>query len=155
MKPANIVMNWGAQLMFERPVRKLGIHELILQLEQSTEQISEHLETCSDTPANHRLLSHLIGIERWGQRRIRVALGEPFLTEEYDHYRPPVEGLWDELIGEWEATRQATVDLASNLTNTSVPPDFKISHNQFGPLSIKGWLRYLDVHASSEGKHFK
>jgi hypothetical protein len=155
MKPANILMSWGAQLMIERPVRKLTILDLIQQLDESAKQISEHIEALSDTPANRRQLCHMIGIERWGQRRLRVALGEPFLTEEYGHYCPSSERSWDELKSEWGTTREATLALASDLTQVNLPPDLKVPHNQFGPLSIKGWLRYLDVNASSEGKQIK
>jgi len=30
----------------------------------------------------------VIGIERWGQRRLRMLLGEPPVSDEYDSYRP-------------------------------------------------------------------
>jgi hypothetical protein len=155
MKPVNILMSWGAQLMIERPVRKLTVHELVDQLDQSGKLITESMASYADTPANRRQLCHIIGIERWGQRRLRVALGEPFLTEEYDHYCPSSERSWDELKTEWSTTREATLILANDLSQADIPHDVKVLHNQFGPLSIKGWLRYLDVHASSEGKHIK
>jgi hypothetical protein len=155
MKPIDTLMSWGAQLLIERPARKLTLHELIDQLEQSGKQIVERVYSFPDTPANRRQLCHIIGIERWGQRRLRVALGEPFLTEEYDHYCPSSERSWDDLKDEWDNTREATLALARDLTQASLPPDVKVPHNQFGPLSIKGWLRYLDVHASSTGKHIK
>jgi hypothetical protein len=155
MKPTNIFMSWGAQLMYERPVRKLTVHELINQLDQSGKLISKSMASYPDTPANRRQLCHIIGIERWGQRRLRVALGEPLLIEEYDHYCPSSERSWEELKAEWGTTREATLALADDLTQASLPPDVKVPHNQFGPLSIKGWLRYLDVHASSTGKHIK
>jgi hypothetical protein len=155
MKPANILMRWGAQLMIERPVRKLSLAELIAQLEQSAKQITDNLDTCSDTINNRHFLGHIIGIERWGQRRLRVALGEPFLAEEFDHYRPSTDSTWDDLKEEWITTRQATITLASSLVQANVPSESKIIHNQYGPLSIKGWLRYLDVHASGEGKRVK
>ena len=155
MKLANRLMNWGAQVMIETPVRKLTIQELILQLEQSAVEILERLKASSDSPSNRRELCHIIGIERWGQRRLRVALGEPFLTEEYDHYRPSFECSWDDLIKDWDATRQGTLTLARDLDKVNTPPEFTISHNIYGPLSVKGWLRYLDLHASSEGKRIK
>ena len=148
-------MSWGAQLLFERPVRKLTIYELVDQLDQSGKQIAEHVYAFPDTPTNRHRLCHIIGIERWGQRRLRVALGEPFLSEEYDHYCPSSERSWDELKDEWGTTREATITLARDLTQANLAPDLKVSHNQYGPLSIKGWLRYLDVHASSERKQIK
>jgi hypothetical protein len=155
MKPTNILMHWGAQLVIEWPVRKLSLSELMAQLEQSAKQISENLGTCSDTINNCHLLGHVIGIERWGQRKLRVALGEPFLVEEYDHYRPSTDSSWDDLKAEWITTRQVTITLAGSLVQANVPSDSKIIHNQYGPLSIKGWLRYLDVHSTGEVKKFK
>lgn len=97
VKSINFLMRWGAQLIIERPAQKLSIPELAAQLEQSGKQLSERLLACTDTLPNRRQLCHLIGIERWSQRRLRIALGEPFLTEEYDHYRPSTERPWDEL----------------------------------------------------------
>jgi len=155
MQPKNFIMIWGAQLVIERPARKLTLEELILQLELSTKQMAERLKSCVDTHNNRRQLCHVVGIERWGQRRLRVALGEPFLTEEYDHYRPSVERSWHELLDEWNATRQATLALTRDLSQVKTDQELKISHNMYGPLSIKGWLRYLDIHASSEGKRIK
>lgn len=149
------LMKWEAQLIFERPVNRLSLSELTKQLQHSGNLITERLKTCADTPSNRRQICHLIGMERWGQRRLRVALGDPFLTEEYDHYRPSNERAWDELLAEWNITRQATLALIEDLSAVNLPDDIKIMHNQYGPLSVKAWLRYLDVHASSEGKRIK
>jgi hypothetical protein len=155
MKPTDILMNLGAHLILERPVRKLSLADLSTQLEQSGKQMTDHLAKCPDTPANRNQLSHMIGIERWGQRRLRVALGEPFLQEEYNHYCPSEERSWDELRVEADTTRRTTVELVQNITQANVPDALKIRHNQFGPLSVKAWLRYLDVHASGESKRIK
>jgi hypothetical protein len=155
MKIFTFLMRWGAQLVIERPVRNLTLRDLYHQLDQSRKQMDEQLAVCSDTSSNRRQLTHLIGIERWGQRRLRVALGEPFLLEEYDHYRPSNERTWDELKNEWENTRQGTLNLVNQLIQAILPEGVKVIHNQYGPLSIKAWLRYLDVHASSEGKRIK
>lgn len=155
MRPASLFTRWGAQLVFERPVRKLSLSDLTEQLEQSGKHISEWLNAAEINYTNRRHLCHLIGIERWGQRRIRVAIGEPFLEEEYDHYRPSQDRPWEELKAEWDLTRQATISLIAGLNETNFPTDIKIVHNQYGPLSVKAWLRYLDVHASSEGRKLK
>ena len=138
--------------MLEGPVKKLSIPELSSQLGQSGNQLTERLATCGDTQVNRRQLSHLIGIERWGQRRLRVAIGEPYLDEEYDHYCPSLEKTWDELISEWKNTRQTSITMTKEISELNSK---KILHNQFGPLSVKAWLRYLDVHASSEGRKIK
>jgi len=155
MKPARMILIWGAQLVIERPASKLTMDELIAQLELSAKLMDERLKSCLDSPNNRRLLCHVVGIERWGQRRLRVALGEPFLAEEYDHYRPSMERTWHNLMDEWNTTRQSTLALAKDLSQPSTLQELKIAHNMYGPLSLKGWLRYLDIHASSEGKRIK
>jgi hypothetical protein len=155
MKPVNLFLNWGAQLVIDRPARKKTIDELKTQLESSAKEMSERLEKRQDSPTNRRQLCHIVGIERWGQRRLRVAIGEPFLAEEYDHYRPSLESTWSELINEWGTTRKNTLALANDLSQPSTLQDLKILHNMYGLLSINGWLRYLDVHARSEMKRIK
>ena len=155
MKPLNILMNWGARLVLERPVRNLSLPDLAAQLEETGKQISGHLDRYADSPANRRKLCHMIGVERWGQRRLRVALGEPFLPEEYNHYRPDDQRPWIELKTEWETTRRATLAIVNDLIQAKLAFTIKIPHNQFGPLSPNGWLRYLDVHASGESKRIK
>ncbi len=97
----------------------------------------------------------MIGIERWGQRRLKITQGEPFLDEEYSHYRPSSERNWEELRDDWDATRRGTIALAQELAKIEDIEKCSIIHNQYGPLSVKGWLRYLDVHARSEVKHIK
>ena len=81
-----------------------------------------------------------------------MAIGEPYLDEEYDHYCPSLEKTWDELISEWKNTRQTSITMTKEISELNSK---KILHNQFGPLSVKAWLRYLDVHASSEGRKIK
>ena len=152
MKPLDILMHWGAQLILERPAKKMTVDDLLSQLGQSNRHLTEHLNACSDTQANRRQLCHLIGIERWGQRRLRVAFGEPFLTEEYDHYRPSPDRSWEDLKKEWEITRQASLTMFKGFSEER---NIKIEHNQYGSLSVKAWLRYLDIHASSEGKRIR
>jgi hypothetical protein len=155
MKPLNTLMNWGARLILERPVRKLALPDLAAQLEETGKQIAGHVGQCIDSPANRHKLCHIIGIERWGQRRLRVALGEPFLPEEYKHYRPDEQRPWTELKAEWETTRRATLTIVNDLIQAKLPFTIKIPHNQLGPLSLNAWLRYLDVHASMESKRIK
>lgn len=155
MKFTNLLMSWGAQLVLEQSVRKLNLTDLIVQLEQSGKTITNRLKICPNTAPNRQLLCHLIGIERWGQRRLWVFLGEPYLSEEYDHYRPSAERPWEDLCVEWDTTRQNTLGLINELTPASPVKIDKVAHNQFGSLSIKAWLRYLDIHASGEGKRIK
>ncbi len=106
----------------------------------TAEQMAERLE--------------LDGLERWGQSRLRVALGEPLLMDEYDVYRPPRAAGWAELQDAFHSTRQQTVALAGQL-DQAVTNGVKVPHNQFGLLTVRSWLRYLDIHANMEAKKLR
>jgi hypothetical protein len=139
---ANIFTSLIGRLVFET---QKGVPDLRLELEASSSKLSTQFLNVEDTDQNRRLLSHIIGIERWGQRRIRVALGEAFVMEEYDGYRPPRETNFDELRHEFSQTRSKTLELAGKLVNVA---DTKVLHNTWGKLSMRGWLRYLNAHAN-------
>jgi len=106
------------------------------------------------TEFNARVLNHIIGIERWGQRRLRVALGEPFVRDEYNGYRPAREASWDELKRDFVTTRADTVRIARELEQAKAG-DKRILHNAYGNLTVRGWLRYLDIHSSFEAKKMR
>ena len=144
------VTGFVAGLLLERPVEDKSYAEMAQQLEEAGQSIRARLADKKYTEFNHRVLTHIIGIERWGQSRLRVFLGEPLVQEEYNSYRPAREVPWDELVGQLTATRSETVSLVRALDGASVAPDIKILHNQFGPLSARAWLRYLQTHASRE-----
>ncbi|MBL8162574.1 MAG: DinB family protein [Anaerolineae bacterium] len=98
---------------------------------------------------NRRILSHIVGIERWGQRRLSVFLGEPFVDEEYNIHRPPREASWSELRAQFHETRAQTLVLIDRIAAAD-PRDQRVLHNQWGLLSARGWLNYLNVHARGE-----
>ncbi len=139
-------------LLLERPVRALSLAGFAVAFGESGKRISMHLESTTDNTANRQKLSHIIGIERWGQRRLKVALGEPSLEDEYNTYRPDPQSTWSELCVDFQTTRQTTVDLIRQLDQADVPVTTKILHNHFGPLSSRAWLRYLNLHANLESK---
>jgi hypothetical protein len=140
----------GALVAVERPVRKAPLPVLSDRLLTSGNKIVARLSATCDTTENRRLLGHVTGIERWGQRRLRVALGEVFIYDEYDGYRPPQEESWENLIAEFKTTRQETLRLVDEIEKAAAAESLTIDHNQFGPLSVRGWLHYLDMHASGE-----
>ena len=74
--------------------------------------------------------------------------------DEYDDYRPPREAPWPALQDAFSETRQQTVALVQRLGQAQVT-NIKVPHNQFGPLSVRSWLRYLDLHANLEAKKLK
>jgi hypothetical protein len=99
-------------------------------------------------------LSHVVGIERWGQRRLQVALGEPLLMDEYDNYRPARDLDWQGLQAEFQATRRETIALAQRLEQAGAEAT-RVNHNSFGDLSVRGWLYYLGRHADLESRRIK
>ena len=130
--------------------------ELCTQLETSGQALlARAAQGAADDDANRRQLRHVIGIERWGQRRLRTFLGEPTVTDEYDGYCPPATLTLADLAGEFRTTRQDTVAIGRRLEATDPLAIDKVVHNDFGPLSAKAWLHYLELHARLEGWRLK
>jgi hypothetical protein len=136
--------------MFERPVRGRSVVELAEALSASDLEVRERIAKKKPTPANAARLRHVIGIERWGQRRLRVFLGDPLEMDGHQPYKPPADADWPTLQAELASARADTVALAGMLT--AVDPARTVPHNQFGPLTVRGWLRYIQGHASTESK---
>lgn len=149
------ILRLVAGLMFERPARKQSLPEIIVSLEKSGAALQQNFAAVPDKPENRELLRHIIGIERWGQRRLRVALGAEPVRDEYDGYCP-AEGLdMATLRGELQSTRRETVAIAHAFESGLNRLDTIVFHNDFGDLSVRGWLRYLEGHANIEAKRAK
>lgn len=143
------------RLLVERPAARRSVEAWSESLDRSGARLGTLLAALEDTPANRRQLRHIIGLERWGQRRLRVALGEPSVADEMDGYQPP-EGLSvPQLAAELATTRRETVDLARRCAATPRADQALVPHNQLGPLSIRGWLRYLNLHANLEARRLR
>jgi hypothetical protein len=138
----------------EQPFRNLTAEQMAERLELDGRTLERTFAAAKDSPDNRKLLSHIGGIERWGQSRLQVALGAPLAMDEYDGYRPPREASWAELQDAFRSTRQQTVALAGQL-DQPVTSGVKVPHNQFGPLTVRSWLRYLDMHATWEAKKLR
>jgi hypothetical protein len=136
-------------LVIERPARTTTLEQLATRLETKGAKIADRIRRSSGGEVSRRQVRHITGIERWGQRRLRVALDDPPIEDEYDGYQPPEDADWNTLAEAWEATRRETVALARTLAARPID-DIRIRHNQFGPLSVGGWLVYLSQHASRE-----
>lgn len=108
----------------------------------------------ADSDHNRRLINHIVGIERWGQQRLRTALGEPLVIDEYDGYRPPRAATLPELQADFAATRRDTVALTCELGAAGAEA-VGLPHNQIGNLSVRSWLGYLNIHANWEAKKLK
>jgi len=138
-----------AHLIIEQPARSLGIDRLITRLEKSGQKLEKRFASMDGRLKNQEIITHVIGIERWGLRRIRVALGEPAVDEEYDAYCPTAQD-WPGLQASLRAARQATIAMGKTIRMAGVDANTRIKHNQFGEISLLGWLYYLEKHANLE-----
>ncbi len=143
------------KLFFERPGRKRSFDELAQELDRSSTQIVERLAGVSPRPEDHTRLRHIIGIERWGQRRLRVFLGEPFVMDGHHPYKPAETLDWPALLDVFKETRAQTLAMIDALSEPNPEGVASVAHNEFGGFSTKGWLKYLNGHATSEAKYIK
>lgn len=137
-------------LLLELPSKGKAADEMIRSLERDGDTVVETFREAAATPDNHKVMTHIIGIERWSQQRLQVALGEPFAEDEYDKYRPARDTPHDELSRHFAETRQQTIDLVQTMTPTQL--ERKVPHNEFGEMTVRAWLRYIRTHASLESK---
>lgn len=141
-------------LMIDRPARKIALSDYPARLEKAGNALEQRIAGAPDTAANRAQLRHIIGIERWGQRRLRSFLGKPVEMDEYDSYQPNTEQRFAALRADFATTRKETVELARRLGETAVSRE-TVPHNDFGDLTAKSWLYYLRAHASLESKRIK
>jgi hypothetical protein len=150
-----VIKKWMTFFFLERPGKKWTMSAWGEKLAASGKKIGQKLDKSPDSQINRQVLSHIIGIEQWGQSRLRVGLGEPFKEEEYDNYRPSKNRSWEQLKTEFHIARRKTVALAEELDNRQVNQFTTVKHNQYGNITLGAWLRYLDIHANLESKRLK
>lgn len=136
----------------ERPARRKGLEGLTQKLEAAGERLSQKFAGITASKAGQTTLAHIIAIERWGQSRLRVALGEPLKDDGSRDYQPEASASWAELQAMFIQTRAETLNIARELAQQKVDPKLTVRHNQFGPISILAWLAYLEIHASLEAR---
>jgi hypothetical protein len=134
----------------ERQAKGRTLDELAEALERSGRALNARFGRAANTPRNREALNHIVGIERWGQRRLRVPLGEPLLMDSYRGYRLPEGTPMDSLVQAFADTRRDTVSLVRELASADLKPAVKVRHNDLGELSVGAWLAYLDGHAKRE-----
>lgn len=137
---------------FERLGKRTTPAEMAARLEASGRSLAQRFAAEDDEPAVRETLQHVIGIERWGQRRLRVALGEPFDARGHRPFRLEDDATLDRLRVGFTTTRADSVALAKRLATTEIEPDLRIAHDDLGELSINAWLAYLDGHALVEAR---
>lgn len=144
------IVGFIAKNLVEGPAQKQSLAELAAGMERSSRTVEERVSGKQDSEWNRNTLRHIIGIERWGQKRLRVALGEPLVVDEYDGYQPAPGTPLATLREEFQSTRQATLALIREMEQAGVKPTARVYHNDLGEISPHGWLRYLDSHATRE-----
>lgn len=146
---------WIVQIFLERPAKNQGLEQLSHKLVKTGQELRLKFAGKAASEANQKTLSHIIAIERWGQSRLKVALGEAFKQDESHSYKPSAETSWQDLQGLFEKTRAETVAIAQSIAQAKLDPQQTLTHNQFGPISLLAWLRYLNVHAALEAKRIR
>ena len=139
-------------LFLERPASDKSTDELTNDLMQSGAMVRERISQADRTQAHHAIVTHIIGIERWAQERIKAAQtpAQSAPQGEYDPHRPAADTPWDELPALFDDTRDTTIALVQQLDSATL--ERSVPHNQLGELSVRAWIRYLRVHADLEAR---
>jgi hypothetical protein len=148
----NFVRRGISWLFLERPVSDKSTTDLINDLTQSGAMVRERITQTDRSRAHHDIVTHIIGIERWAQERIKAAQtpAQSMPHGEYDPYRPARDTPWEELPNRFAETREATIQLVQQLDSAAL--ERCVPHNQLGELSVRAWVRYLRVHADLESR---
>lgn len=142
--------------VLERPAARMSYTDLAQGLERGGMLLAQRAARAADSDANRAVLTHIIGMERWGQSRLRAALGQTRLTRDEHHpYKPGAGVSLRELRELLSQTRSRTVDLARQLHAAPPSEDRTVEHNSLGPLTPKAWLRYLTQHADLESRRLR
>jgi len=149
------ISGFVAQQFFEKPAGKKSVADLASELALGSQAIDLRAAKAGNEEKTKAILRHISGIERWGQRRLRVFLGDKPTNDEYDGYQPSADLTRDELRTYFRTTRSETVKLAERLARTKLAPDATVEHNSFGPVSLRAWLSYLRTHADWESKKMR
>ncbi len=163
-----IIAPLAAKFFFERPANRRSFAELQEKLENSAKEIKSRIDAFDAVAGSEKMgdsekaiakLRHIIAIERWGQNRMALFFVDEYSEgvvqdENYDY--APAEGLtWSELGESFGEARAKTIEIARRLELGTETKHDKIPQNDFGPISAKAWLQYLNVHASFEAKGIK
>jgi hypothetical protein len=155
MSIGEALRHFGAEIIVEGPGRKKSYTQWIAALETSGQEIDRRAAAAKDPIKGQKLLRHISGLERWGQSRLRVFVGAPFVRDEYDGYQPGTTLSLDEQRAFFRTTRQETIMLAQTLAAAKMADTATVVHNDLGPLTVRGWLRYLEMHARFEMKKLR
>ena len=136
----------------ERNARGKSYTDFQRALVKTGETVHGRFQDAADTAGHRQAGRHIVGIERWSQSRLRAALGEAYLRDEYDSYQPGEELDMSSLAQAFAETRQGTERILTELEAAGVPLSKTVPHNQLGEMTIGGWLSYIIAHAGRESK---
>ena len=137
-------------IIIDRQAKKLTLAQLLADLGAGSEKVNAALRSASDSPVNRNRMAHIIGIERWGQSRLRAFLGEPVAEDEYEGYRPAESLRFAELGDTFGEVREQTLQIGQELADAGIPLTDTAPHNQLGAMPLASWLYYLNMHANLE-----
>lgn len=148
---ANPIARYFAHRLLERPAARIGVDGLVERLDADRGPLAAVAAAAADAAARKQL-RHVIAIERWGQNRLRAALGDvAFERDESRGYAPPEDESLAQLVERFDAVRAETVALGRRVAAADAG-ETKVEHNSLGPISARAWLRYLHVHGELEMK---
>jgi hypothetical protein len=137
----------------ERRAGRQSFDEICQGLTISGEKITGLIRNSPNTSENREQASHLIGIERWSDHRLETVLASATpVRDEYDSYRPSPDLAMSALADEFQRTRSETLVLCEKLRPYA---DKRVFHNDFGEITVKTWLVYIQSHAARECKSIK
>lgn len=137
-------------LLVDRKASQSSLAEHAHKMEQDGQSLLQKYENVTDNDVHQRVITHIIGIERWGQQRLKAFLGHPYEMDEYDQYRPEKGLSVAQLREAFATTREETVKIARLMSEAQTLGAEEVPHNQYGPLKAKSWLYYLNFHANVE-----
>ncbi len=138
-----------ARMLLE-PAANRPPERLIALLESEGETVAAGWRSAPQNSRNHSIQTHIIGIERWCQSRMRTVTGTPLIMDDYDPYRPPKDTAWEALVPLFEATRAETIALIRTLPAEKLAE--RVMHNQYGSLTLRAWAFYASKHGIFESR---
>ncbi len=144
------VRAWLANFILRNPAKRRTLSQQLAALTTADKQMQHRLAKAAANEGNKEVVRHIIGIERWGQRRLRTFLGDPPGNDEYDPYRPHTDLDWLALCAELHQTRQQTIALGQQIRERHIGDEVVVNHNNSGPMTAREWLYYLGYHGRLE-----
>lgn len=135
---------------YEWAAKGQSYEDLQRRLQRNEATTYKRMVNATDFSYNHKSAAHVIGIERWATQRLRVLLGAPLVMDEYDGYAPSKELSMPELAEEFKRTREETKALLSELQRNGVELTRTVAHNEFGEMSLRAWIFYIENHTGRE-----